>query len=61
MARDALVDLLPARILCRQDCAGLCPTCGVDLNAGPCSCPPAATDSRWAALQQIAERLKAEE
>lgn len=61
MARDALVDLLPARILCRQDCAGLCPTCGADLNAGPCSCPPAATDSRWAALQEIAERLTAAE
>lgn len=60
MARDALVDLLPARILCREDCAGLCPTCGVDLNAGACACPPSARDSRWSALQEIAERLKSE-
>jgi uncharacterized protein len=61
MARDALVDLLPARILCREDCLGLCPRCGVDLNAGPCDCPPAEPDSRWSALQEIAERLKADE
>lgn len=61
MARDALVDLLPARILCRDDCAGLCPTCGVDLNTGTCSCPPEAPDGRWAGLQEIAERLKADE
>jgi len=31
------------RLLCREDCAGLCPKCGADLNAGPCAChtPPA--------------------
>jgi uncharacterized protein len=61
MARDALVDLLPARILCREDCLGLCPTCGVDLNIGACACPPPQPDSRWAALQEIAERLKSED
>ena len=60
MARDALVDLLPARILCRQDCAGLCPSCGADLNAAACECPPSAPDSRWAALQEIADRLASE-
>jgi len=61
MARDALIELLPATILCREDCAGLCPTCGADLNAGPCGCPPPPSDSRWAALQEIAERLRPEE
>ena len=60
MARDALVDLLPPRILCREDCLGLCPTCGADLNSGNCGCPPPERDSRWAALQEIAERLKFE-
>ena len=29
---------VPAFVLCRDDCAGLCPTCGADLNAGPCAC-----------------------
>jgi uncharacterized protein len=31
----------PALLLCRDDCAGLCPRCGADLNAGPCDCRPA--------------------
>ena len=31
-ARDAVADLLPEQILCREDCAGLCPECGLDLN-----------------------------
>ena len=39
----------PAKPLCRPDCAGLCPTCGADLNRGPCDCPPHA-DERWQAL-----------
>jgi uncharacterized protein len=33
----------PYRFLCRPDCAGLCPTCGADLNQGACGCPPAAS------------------
>jgi uncharacterized protein len=58
MARDAIIDRLPSPILCRDDCAGLCPTCGGDLNAGPCGCPPPPTDSRWEALKDLAERLR---
>jgi len=33
----------PALPLCREDCKGFCPTCGADLNAGPCSCPSSAS------------------
>ena len=40
----------PAFVECRPDCQGLCPTCGADLNAGPCGCAPAA-DPRWDALR----------
>jgi uncharacterized metal-binding protein YceD (DUF177 family) len=29
----------PEKVLCREDCPGLCPDCGADLNAGPCPCP----------------------
>ena len=61
MTRDALVDLLPPAILCRDDCAGLCPTCGADLNIGPCDCPPPPPDSRWSALAEIARRLESGE
>ncbi len=39
---DALIDAIvmdtPFVVLCRSDCKGLCPTCGADLNEGPCAC-----------------------
>jgi uncharacterized protein len=44
----------PRYILCREDCKGLCPRCGKDLNDGPCDCPPQ-TDARWDSLRK-AER-----
>lgn len=40
VVREELALTAPAFALCREDCAGLCPTCGADLNAGPCSCKP---------------------
>ncbi|MEM7584814.1 MAG: YceD family protein [Acidobacteriota bacterium] len=40
---------VPMKPLCREDCAGLCSTCGVDLNRGSCECE-AAVDPRWGAL-----------
>lgn len=36
--REELALTVPALVLCREDCAGLCPKCGADLNAGPCAC-----------------------
>jgi uncharacterized protein len=53
LVRDALLLGLPIAPLCREDCAGLCPTCGADLAEGPCDCPPAASDPRWAALDVL--------
>ena len=41
----------PRFVLCREDCLGLCPKCGADLNDGQCSCPPQ-TDSRWDDLRK---------
>lgn len=41
----------PKYALCREDCKGLCPTCGADLNQGPCECPPV-HDARWDALRK---------
>lgn len=40
---------VPMKPLCKEDCAGLCSQCGVDLNSEPCACETA-TDPRWAAL-----------
>lgn len=42
---------LPTRALCREDCKGLCPSCGVDRNTATCACTGAAPDPRWAALR----------
>ncbi len=56
-ARDGLVLALPDKILCRADCAGLCPVCGVDLNREPHVHEDVTTDSRWAALAELKERL----
>jgi uncharacterized protein len=53
-ARDALALALPATLLCRQDCAGLCPKCGADLNTtGPDHAHPRELDPRWAKLSEL--------
>jgi len=44
---------MPMKPLCRQDCAGLCPDCGHNLNQGPCDCPPPTIDSRWSELSKL--------
>lgn len=51
--RDAVVLELPAVPLCRGDCAGLCPMCGVDRNQTGCDCTVEAGDPRWAALDEL--------
>jgi len=48
--REDLLLGLPNFPLCSPDCKGLCPRCGRDLNRGPCGCPAAPPDRRWAAL-----------
>ena len=54
-ARDAIALALPDQILCRDDCAGLCPVCGKDLNAEPHEHVEERTDPRWAALESLRE------
>ena len=62
MIEDGQLDLVPtvretvlleldAERLCRADCAGLCPVCGVDRNTTECSCDTTVRDDRWAALE----------
>ncbi|MCL2396136.1 MAG: DUF177 domain-containing protein [Acidimicrobiaceae bacterium] len=53
LARDAVLLELPLAPLCRPDCAGLCPTCGADLNTSPCDCDTEVSDPRWAALDSL--------
>jgi uncharacterized protein len=53
MARDAVLLELPIAPLCEDDCAGLCPTCGVDRNETDCDCAATEADPRWAALADL--------
>ncbi len=59
LARESLILDLPLVPLCKDDCRGLCATCGKDLNTGDCDCAPAGADVRWAALDVL--RLSADE
>jgi len=53
-ARDALVLAVPATLLCRPDCAGLCPVCGAELNqTGPEHVHEREPDPRWAKLSEL--------
>jgi uncharacterized protein len=45
---------IPMKPLCREDCAGLCPICGQDLNQGPCGCLHQEADPRWSKLHKLA-------
>ena len=57
-ARDAIALALPEQILCRADCAGLCPMCGKDLNVEPHEHEEERLDPRWAALADLREKLE---
>ena len=56
-ARDAVALELPEQILCRDDCAGLCPVCGKDLNVEPHEHLERDPDPRWAALEGLRDEL----
>jgi uncharacterized protein len=56
-ARDAVALALPDKILCRADCAGLCPACGKNLNDEPHTHEDESSDSRWSALEALREEL----
>jgi len=56
-AHDAVALALPDKILCRDDCAGLCPVCGLDLNREPHEHEGEVSDPRWAALADLKDQL----
>lgn len=56
LVREDLIFHLPSKNLCRQDCRGLCPTCGKDLNQGLCGCRADTIDPRLAILKQWADQ-----
>jgi uncharacterized protein len=59
VVREELILAVPEYVVCRDDCRGLCPRCGQDLNAGACRCPPAPPplDGRWQGLVALRDTL----
>jgi uncharacterized protein len=53
LLREYLLVAQPMHPLCREDCKGLCPHCGHNLNQGPCDCNEETGDERWAALKAL--------
>ena len=53
IVKEQILLAVPSRMLCREDCKGICPECGIDKNTGECSCVTADIDPRWAALKNL--------
>ena len=51
--RQSIILALPTYPVCRADCRGVCPTCGKNLNEGPCACVHEERDGRWGALDAL--------
>ena len=55
---DEVVPKLPSRVLCKEECKGLCPVCGTNLNEKECGCDRTVADPRMAAIQDIFKNFK---
>lgn len=53
LVRENLILSLPLKPLCSEDCKGLCPICGVNLNLSTCECKREAIDPRWEKLKKL--------
>jgi uncharacterized protein len=53
IVKEQILLAVPTRMLCREDCKGICPECGIDRNTGECSCGADNIDPRWAALKNL--------
>lgn len=56
--REQVLLSVPLKVVCREECKGLCPSCGKNRNTDPCSCAPVMGDPRWAALKDLREKLE---
>jgi uncharacterized protein len=55
--QEQVILALPLRAICRDDCKGLCPHCGTNLNVEKCACAEPLEDPRWSALKDIRGKL----
>src|SRR5262245_5868111 len=58
--RSTLILALPISPICREDCRGLCPACGNDLNERECGCVRTEADPRWSALDALRNKQRRE-
>jgi uncharacterized protein len=56
--REQVLLALPLKAICRENCKGLCPHCGRNLNHEECNCAEPLEDPRWSALKDIREKIK---
>ena len=56
--REQLLLEVPIKVVCREDCKGLCPHCGQNLNQGSCNCVAQEQDPRWDALRGLRDKLE---
>lgn len=56
--KEQLLLAVPLKAVCREDCKGLCPHCGRNLNAESCNCAQEAPDVRWSALKDLRDKLQ---
>ena len=57
IVKEQILLAVPTRMLCREDCKGICPECGADRNTGECNCVKNDIDPRWAALKNLTKNL----
>ncbi len=55
--REAVLLALPMRLVCNEDCKGICPVCGENKNQTDCGCQPVAADDRWSKLKMLRAEL----
>jgi len=53
LVKEEVLLALPGHVLCRPDCRGLCPVCGIDKNEKNCECDTKLIDSRWEKLKDL--------
>jgi uncharacterized protein len=53
LVREFVLLDLPEAPLCKDDCAGICPSCGIDRNVTTCDCDTSVADPRWAGLKNL--------
>jgi uncharacterized protein len=56
--REQVLLEVPLKAICREDCKGLCPQCGANLNTLQCSCAEPAEDPRWSGLKDLRGKLE---